>query len=226
MRIGYDSLYHLNEIPWEPGYLIFAYINGVVSSENYAQALLLYPQAQIGTITTNGDVNAKALICDCETGDYTPQKAAQWVINGSGQTIYASRSTWPIVRRLIPGNIPVDWFATTLDGTTDVPGSVAVQYYDNGYYDTSFITDNNWFPAPQPYPLQHPKRKDMIVTVCLDNNNPPYATNDQYTVEGTVVQQVVNPTAANLLAACGQTAPAPVSSGFLVKRSPAPLAAS
>lgn len=149
-RTMYDSLYNLSSIPWQPGNLIMAYINGVVSAGNYAEAMALFPKAQILSVTTNGDPNALAEICDCETGDYTPQRAAAWRVAGSGSTIYASRYTWPIVRSLIPASLPTSWLATTLDGTTDVPGSVGVQYTDTGLYDISIITDDTWFSNTLP----------------------------------------------------------------------------
>jgi Putative peptidoglycan binding domain len=160
-RTMYDSLNNIEQIPWKPGDLIMAYVNGALpaSANNYNLAKTTWPEAQILSITTNGDVGAFADICDCETGDYTPQKAAMWRANNRGKTIYVNRSNWQIVKSLIPISLPTYYIVATLDGTTDIPGSVAVQYTGNGLYDTSIVTDDTWFstiPTPSPTPTPKP----------------------------------------------------------------------
>lgn len=178
-RLMYDSLYNLKSIPWKPGDLIMAYINGAISSGNYAEARVLFPEAQILSITTNGNPLAKANICDCETGDYTPQAAAAWVTQGSGSTIYASLNTWPAVRRLINPAIPVNWLATTLNGNTNVPGSVGVQYLDTGLYDITLVTDDNWFSLGGGI-----KGKDTEVVLIQSPNSGEIALSDGFQKRG------------------------------------------
>jgi hypothetical protein len=96
-------------------------------------------------------------ILDVETGDATPADVPRWVraFARPGRrrpTIYASRDTWPkVVAALEAAGLSaagVDWWAATLDGTTEVPGAVAVQARGSnltgGHYDESVILDPSW----------------------------------------------------------------------------------
>jgi hypothetical protein len=92
-------------------------------------------------------------ILDVETGDATPEQVPGWVraFNRPGRrrpTVYSARSTWPAIVAALEGAglsaAAVDWWAATLDGTTDVAGAVAVQYRDLGPWDESVIRDLGW----------------------------------------------------------------------------------
>ncbi len=144
-----------------------AYINGTSTSQNYATARLRFPHAHILTITTDATF-ADADICDCESGDYTPGRAATWarwrIATGHRPTIYSNRATWPLIldalRSETVNPADVDWWASTLDGTEgpDVAcpdgntyRAVAVQYAQGpqGRYDLSIVYDDTWHPTPR-----------------------------------------------------------------------------
>jgi hypothetical protein len=87
-------------------------------------------------------------VLDVERGDATPADVPGWCdrfrrLGRRAPTVYCNRSTWPACR-VAAGDRPVDWWISTLDGTIDVPGAVAVQYTDTGAYDESFILDPTW----------------------------------------------------------------------------------
>lgn len=106
----------------------------------------LFPHAIRLTIATRSSNQADIL--DVENGNATPSEAAGWVDrfdrpNRRRPTIYCSRSAWPQVRWALGARV-VDYWISTLDGTQDVPGAVAVQYIDVGSYDESIILDTSW----------------------------------------------------------------------------------
>jgi hypothetical protein len=96
-------------------------------------------------------------ILDVENGDATPAQVPGWcdAFNRPGRrapTVYCNRSAWPGVIAAV-GNRTVDYWISTLDGTMFIPGAVAVQYVDNGPYDSSVVWDPGWAalnPFPQP----------------------------------------------------------------------------
>lgn len=166
-----------------------AYINGTRTASNYKTARLLYPDAQILTVTVDGTLT-DADACDCETGDYTPASAAAWAnwrhTRGFRPCIYSARATWPlIVEELYKLGLmlsEVDWWASTLDGTLGpyvecpdglIYNAVAVQYTQGGHgrYDLSLVYDDTWHAlTPPPSPLSvlvapARKRKQMLVIV-------------------------------------------------------------
>lgn len=159
-RIMYDSYSKQWPEQWDK---LACYINGIYTSDNYSTALSKFPTryADILTITVNGDPNVDANICDCETGDYTITAAANWIAQqiqkGKRPTLYGSRSTYPaVVAALNMGHkiqaAQFDWWAATLDGTQQVDNAVAVQYLDNGQWDTSIIWSDTWYPGAGPAP--------------------------------------------------------------------------
>jgi hypothetical protein len=102
-------------------------------------------------------------ILDVESGAATADEVPGWVqrFNRPGRrrpTIYSSRGAWKyIVKALETAGLSasaVDWWAATLDGTTDVSGAVAVQFCGaadsndpcrtDGHYDKSLILDPSW----------------------------------------------------------------------------------
>lgn len=146
--------------------LAACYVNGSDTSDNYATARLYFPHAQLLGITTDGSLTVTE-ICDCETGDYTPEAAAAWaghiITLGHRPTIYASRSTWPLVvaalNQIGIASTEVDWWASTLDGTMGpvfnlngaIYTAVAVQYVTvPPGYDLTVVYDDTWHPAQPP----------------------------------------------------------------------------
>lgn len=90
----------------------------------------------------------QADILDIETGCSSSLEAPGWCdrFNRPGRrapTLYVNRSNWPQVRTAVGGRT-VDYWVSTLDGTQQVPGAVAVQYIDTGAYDESTINDPLW----------------------------------------------------------------------------------
>ena len=176
-RKMYDSLYHVDQIPTDFD-LLMAYVNGALpaSSGNYAAMRARFPDAHIVSVTTNGDEEAVADVCDCENGDYTPAKTARWSKNmialGRRPTAYSDRATRPaLVVQLHALGLAlitdVDWLVSTLDGTMTVAGAVGVQYSNNGgFYDTTVVYDDAWHPSsvvPDPVPLPEDEHMGIIV---------------------------------------------------------------
>jgi hypothetical protein len=90
----------------------------------------------------------QADILDVERGDATPEDVPGWIdrFQRPGRrapTIYCNRSTIDAVR-VSTGGRHFDWWAATLDGTTEVTGAVAVQYWGAGAFDESLILDPTW----------------------------------------------------------------------------------
>jgi hypothetical protein len=96
--------------------------------------------------TNDGDV------LDCENGDATPAQCPDWIrmrqtAGLAKPTIYVNRSQRTAVESACSGLNYSLWIAT-LDGTTAIDGSVAVQYagssLSGGNYDLSVIQDSSW----------------------------------------------------------------------------------
>lgn len=112
-------------------------------------------------------------ILDVEMGDAVPDDVPGWIdrFNRPGRrhpTIYCSRSAITAVR-IAAGQRPFDWWAATLDGTTSVPGAVAVQYADLGGYDESVILDPTWVGVPvTPTAPEFPPPFGEVMVMSLD----------------------------------------------------------
>lgn len=188
IRMMMDA-YNPNAIPKVGWNLLAGYMNGINTSQNYAQLRARFPDAEIASISTNNDPYAKADVADCERFDYTPQGLADWLVNqhaeGIRPTGYASRSDWPVVVAIIESRkVPrseVDWWATTLDGNkgslircTDglFYTCVACQYGQilGGTVDVSEVYDDAWHPtgAPTPPPLPIPVKEENMITTTVD----------------------------------------------------------
>lgn len=92
-------------------------------------------------------------ILDIESTLATAAQAPGWCdrFNRPGRrrpTLYHSRGLRGPVLAAMAGR-PYDWWAATLDGTKDVLGAVAVQYWDFGGYDESVILDPTWLGLPK-----------------------------------------------------------------------------
>lgn len=107
----------------------------------------LFPRAVKLSIVVNAEHAGDIL--DVERYDATPEDIPGWCerFDRPGRrapTIYCSRSAWLDCQRAA-GVRRVDWWISTLDGTTSVAGAVAVQYADHGgWYDESTILDPTW----------------------------------------------------------------------------------
>lgn len=91
-------------------------------------------------------------VLDVENGDATPAQAPGWLKNrlAAGErrpTIYCNRDTRAAVETACQG-IQHDLWIATLDGTENIPGTVAVQYAGSAIthsnYDLSIVTDDSW----------------------------------------------------------------------------------
>ena len=87
-------------------------------------------------------------VLDVESGAASPADVPGWCDRFNrparrAPSIYCNRSTWPLVQQAVGGR-QVDYWIATLDGTTAIPGAVAVQYIDLGAYDESVIHDPSW----------------------------------------------------------------------------------
>lgn len=115
----------------------------------------------------------QADILDVENGDATPQDVPGWIdrFQRPGRrrpTVYCSRSAIAAVRAAT-GAREFDWWAATLDGTTAVPGAVAVQYVDYGGYDESTILDPSWVGMDHlPTVVHHPPNSSGEPVVNLE----------------------------------------------------------
>lgn len=91
-------------------------------------------------------------VLDVENGDATPAQAPRWLQNRlaageSRPTIYCSRDARDAVEAACQG-IQHDLWIGTLDGTENIPGTVAVQYAGTAIthadFDLSIVTDDTW----------------------------------------------------------------------------------
>src|SRR4029077_21203424 len=112
----------------------------------------LFPTAVKISIAVHPDHQGDVL--DVETGDAVPADIPGLCtrFNRPGRrapTVYCSRSAWPACKA-VAGDTRIDWWISTLDGTQDVPGAVAVQYETTGAYDESIIHDLTWVTPEVP----------------------------------------------------------------------------
>jgi hypothetical protein len=129
-----------------------------------------HPDAVHLSIAVSADHQADIL--DVERFDAVPADVPGWIDRFSRPgrrrpTVYCSRADIDAVRGAAAPRA-FDWWAATLDGTTSVPGAVAVQFADYGGYDESVILDPTWVganvaPAPAPHPP--PTGGDELMTM-------------------------------------------------------------
>ena len=136
---------------------VLAYIDGGYMT--WYEVKARFPNALVFSVTTNG--RNRADICDCESGDATPEVAAAGVRAGLYQTVYSDISEHGDLVSLL-GSTPWSWYAAHPTGTPHlVPGSVATQWAWPGYgspgnYDIS-DTNGIWpFTTPGPHPAPTP----------------------------------------------------------------------
>lgn len=134
--------------------LVAGYVDGAYAWSKADWARFNIPDSQKITITVFG--GQMAAVCDCETGDLTPDQAAAWIQQYPGNIVYCNLSTAPAVVKamqnagLTVGPNPqfylwiADW--TGQAHIPSVPGAIVVacQYADpvtsGGHYDLSVVT--------------------------------------------------------------------------------------
>lgn len=133
----------------KPGDLVAYYIDGYFAWTK--SEIALFPSQQHVTITVLGN---SADVADCETGDMTPESAANWVRKQKAggynrPTIYRSLSMMDDVRKTT-GNLVMgkDWdgWVADYDNRTDVVygGAAAKQYKSTNSFDESVVYDDQW----------------------------------------------------------------------------------
>jgi hypothetical protein len=146
-RLMYDSI-DPNAIP-ASAEMVAGYVDGRFVWDDAGWAR--FPNATKVRIavfpwTNDGDV------LDVESGDATPQQAPGWLLMRQAAgvhrpTIYCNRSNRAAIEAACAG-ITYDLWVSTLDGTQNVPGAVAVQYAGSALtghnYDLSTVTDDTW----------------------------------------------------------------------------------
>lgn len=100
--------------------------------------------------------NARALDVEsgaASVGDVVPFIRERMRLHYDDSTIYVNRSNWDACKRAVKNaRLPEPlWWVATLDGTQDVPGAWAVQYYGGmrAPYDLSVLHGVNNFRNPR-----------------------------------------------------------------------------
>jgi len=151
--------------------IVAGYVDG--NWPTYGALVKAFPNAQRVSITTIGVIGA--MVGDCETGDLTPQTAAEWakarLQTGRRPCIYYARSNAQAVGAALAavgvavGDVDF-WVADWTGVAHLVPGSVATQYSDprtsGGNFDIS-ETIEGW-PPPPPEPPTEGETMTSIVT--------------------------------------------------------------
>jgi hypothetical protein len=98
-RVMYDGV-TIGRVPTD-GDLYSAYIDGTY--KNYDDYVSRFPHKRIVKITVSGAISGE--VCDRETGDLTPEKAAVWALAkhklGEHPTIYVSEAFWNAARNAV-----------------------------------------------------------------------------------------------------------------------------
>jgi hypothetical protein len=163
--IGYDAIAP-DSIPADvppPDYAC-GYVDG--NWPSYHAMAQRFPKAVPVSITAipGSAPGLDAQVCDCESGDYTPQQAALWAeartARGVTPVIYCSLSEWPNVQMAV--TVKAEWWIAAYPGNGPYlyPGSIGHQWIDRGSYDESVFLDG-WVPGkPLAQPLP-PETEDM-----------------------------------------------------------------
>jgi hypothetical protein len=146
--------------------IVLAYVDG--PPRNIDQVKRRFPHAKIVTITIEGG-QADADVVDCETGDVTPDHAAEWAAlrlkAGKRPTIYMNASTWPAVRVAvqragIAKAFGHNYLVAEYDGDPTIPAGAIGKQFESpsandspGHYDISSLVD--YWPGVDPLPKPH-----------------------------------------------------------------------
>jgi len=168
-----DSTYP-EDIPLEGLDVVAGYADGIYEWSSAGWSRFTPPIIPLSIVVFASDVGD---ILDVERGNAAPSDVPGWLdrFNRPGRrrgTVYCNRNTIAEVR-MWAGARPFDWWAATLDGTTDgTDGAVAVQWKGSdrtgGHYDESVILDDSWAgsvpaPAPAPAPVPHSANTYTVV---------------------------------------------------------------
>jgi hypothetical protein len=148
------------EIPRGMGPMIAGYCDGdyAWTKEDWA----FFADNTKVIVTVEG--NLRANVADVENGDMTPLSAREWIMdkqeeNMHGCTVYCNIQTRPAVVYACKGLSYYLWVADWTGEPHQVPGSVAVQYYNDPTqaYDLSAVYDPAWASllkqVNEPWPL-------------------------------------------------------------------------
>lgn len=99
----------------------------------------------------------EARVIDVENGAALPQDVVPFIRERrrhghNDATAYVNRSNWDECKRLVrDAGLECFWWVATLDGTQDIPGAWAVQYYGGMRtpYDLSVLHGENTFHSPR-----------------------------------------------------------------------------
>lgn len=152
MRVMYDGINtdakKIKEVI-KPGDLVAYYIDGRYAWST--EEIALFPHNTHVTITVLGN---PADVADCETGDLSPQSAAEWVVRQRHHgylrpTIYRSLSVMRDIRQstgnLIMGRDWDSWVADYDNNPASVyPDSAAKQFRSTDDWDMSEVYDDLW----------------------------------------------------------------------------------
>lgn len=133
----------------KPGDLVAYYIDGIYSWTS--AEIALFPHNEHVTITVFGN---PADAADAETGDMTPEAAAEWVVRQKTAgywrpTIYRSLSVMDDIRKttgaLVMGKDWDSWVADYDNRTESVyPGSAVKQFRNASDFDENEVYDDGW----------------------------------------------------------------------------------
>lgn len=133
----------------KPGDLVAYYIDGWYKWTT--QEIAMFPHAVHVTITVLGN---PADVADAETGDLTPQAAANWVVRRKAAgyerpTVYRSLGVMQDIRndtgKLVMGKDWDSWVADYDGSPANVyPGCAAKQYRNTPGFDVSEVYDDAW----------------------------------------------------------------------------------
>lgn len=161
------TIYDAVDVPAIPSTaeVVLAYIDGIYVT--YPAVRFRFPNATILTTTTSGTHPAD--LCDVESGDATPEIAAQGLRNGlyALRTLYSDLSTKPALDKACEG-LEWFWFAANPTGIPHLaPGSVATQWawgslgQAPGNFDISVGLASWLDPTPPGPPPPPPTEEDM-----------------------------------------------------------------
>lgn len=179
MAVGYDAI-DPGSIPADipaPDYAL-GYVDGRWPS--YQGMAEKYPTAVPVSITAipGSAQSPSAQVCDSESGDYTPEQAAQWALAVRATrvpAIYCSLSMWPACQTACEQAglrwEDVDWWIAAYPGNGPnlYPNAVGHQWIDQGTYDQSVFVDG-WQPGRPVVPPTPPlEEEDMIASTPTGN---------------------------------------------------------
>ena len=214
---GYDAV-DVSALP-DGGNFYLGYVDGSWPNADAVRAR--FPGTRVLTVSTQG---TPADIADCESGDLTPQQAADGVKLGKWRTIYTTRSVAALLCSGPLAGVPWQWWAADWTGVPHLPPSpdpdhctvvacqwAAPSFGSPGPYDCDIALWNYVNPQPPAPPVPPappaPKEADMVNAVIFGNEIctakiPPDGTgvwSQRQTIPGSGWNNELLPTGVNLL---------------------------